>query len=79
MGCFRYWQLTICGGIPQWTDGPFCTPTVIIDSLFEVSGSTAKVAATIQNQGASAVTSRGLCYSTSPCRAYLTMCLLTMA
>ena len=59
-------NLTICGGIPQWTDGPFCTPTVIIDSLFEVSGSTAKVAATIQNQGASAVTSRGLCYSTSP-------------
>ena len=59
-------NLTICGGIPQWTDGPFCTPTVIIDSLFEVSGSAAKVAATIQNQGASAVTSRGLCYSTSP-------------
>ena len=55
-------------GIPQWYSTPLnqnVPPTVVTDSLFNISGTKLNVGATITNSGSSQVTASGVCWSST--------------
>jgi hypothetical protein len=57
--------LRFCNGVPTWEDCPPVVPTITIDSVINVSATSATVYARILNTGGADVTQKGFCYSTN--------------
>ena len=56
-------QLSLCNGVPTW-DG--CPPLVTTTAASNITSSIATSGGNVTAQGSSAVTARGVCWSTSP-------------
>lgn len=56
-------------GIPQWYSTIFnqnTPPTIVTDTIFDITGRTAKVQATITDVGTTDIIASGVCWSTTP-------------
>lgn len=57
--------LRFCNGVPTWEDCPAALATVTNDTASSISIESAILTGTVTNDGGAAVTSRGICWSTS--------------
>ena len=57
--------LKFCDGVPTWEDCPAALATVTNDTASSITMESAILTGTVTNDGGAAVTSRGICWSTS--------------
>jgi len=57
--------LRFCNGVPTWEDCPAALATVTNDTASSITMESAILTGTVTNDGGAAVTSRGICWSTS--------------